>query len=296
MRRRGRRVYDKSIPFEAKIKWIKKETRDTATYALRIRSREIEKAYSFAPGQFNLLYVPGIGEAAISISSAPSDHDLTHTIRVAGDVTTAISRMEAGDVIGIRGPFGKGWPIEEVEDRDLMIVAGGVGIAPLRPLIRHLFRDRAEQKHRKGVHGGKVSSPTRLILYGSKTPKDIIFRDEFPRYRDIFDIFLTVDKADPEEYWRGDIGLVTGMLNKAPFNPLNTVVFMCGPEVMMQALIKDLLMRGVPGEKIFLSMERNMNCGMGVCGHCFFGPKFVCRDGPVFRFTDIEGFLGMKEL
>ncbi len=289
-------MYDKSIPFEAKIRWIKKETRDTATYAFKITSREIERAYRFIPGQFNMLYMPGIGEAAISISSAPSDHDLTHTIRVAGDVTTAISRLDTGDVLGIRGPFGNGWPLEEIEERDLMIIAGGVGIAPLRSVIRHILNDRTEPRHVKGVRGGKISSPARIILYGSKTPKDIIFRDEFPRYRDAFQTFLTVDKADPEEYWRGDIGLITGMWNKTSFNPLNTVVFMCGPEVMMQSMVKELILKGVPGEKIFISIERNMNCGMGICGHCFFGPKFVCKDGPVFRFTDIEGFLGIKEI
>ncbi len=281
-------MYDKSIPFEATIRWIKKETRDTATYALKINSREIQRYYTFKPGQFNMLYIPGIGEAPISISSAPSDHDLMHTIRIAGDVTTYISRLNAGDVIGVRGPFGSSWPLEEIEDRHLILVAGGLGIAPLRSVIRHIL------KRSKGVKSPLQKPP--IILYGAKTPKDMIFRDEFPRYADAFQVFLTVDKADPEEYWRGDVGLITGLLNKVSFNPLNTVVFMCGPEVMIQSMTKELILRGVPGEKIFISMERNMNCGMGVCGHCMFGPRFVCKDGPVFRFTDIEGFLGIKEI
>jgi NAD(P)H-flavin reductase len=277
-------VYDRSVPFEAVIKWIKKETRDTATYALKIRSSEIQKAYSFKPGQFNMLYFPGIGESAVSISSGTSDHDLLHTMRVAGDVTTAISKLGVGDVIGLRGPFGTGWPMEEAEDRDLMIIAGGVGIAPLRSVIRHVYMSR------KSCPGRDV------ILYGVKTPKDMIYRDEFPRYRDVFQVFLTVDKADPEEYWRGEVGLVTRLMDKAAFNPLGTTVFICGPEIMMQVTIRELLLRGVPGEKIFLSMERNMNCGMGICGHCFFGPKFVCRDGAVFKYTDIEEFMGIKEV
>ncbi|MEJ2685155.1 MAG: FAD/NAD(P)-binding protein [Candidatus Sulfobium sp.] len=238
-------MYDRSVPFEAVIKWIKKETRDTATYALKIRSSEIQKAYSFKPGQFNMLYL---------------------------------------DVIGLRGPFGTGWPMEEAEDRDLMIIAGGVGIAPLRSVIRHVYMSR------KSCPGRDV------ILYGVKTPKDMIYRDEFPRYRDVFQVFLTVDKADPEEYWRGEVGLVTRLMDKAAFNPLGTTVFICGPEIMMQVTIRELLLRGVPGEKIFLSMERNMNCGMGICGHCFFGPKFVCRDGAVFKYTDIEEFMGIKEV
>jgi NAD(P)H-flavin reductase len=281
-------MYDKSIPFEATIRWIKKETRDTATYALKINSREIQRTYTFKPGQFNMLYVPGIGEAPVSISSAPTDHDLMHTIRIAGDVTTHISRLNAGDVIGVRGPFGSSWPLEEIEDRDLMIIAGGLGIAPLRSVIRHILNSIRRTR-------SSLKRPP-IILCGAKTPKDMIFRDEFPRYRDAFQVFLTVDKADPEEYWRGEVGLITGLLNKVSFNPLNTVVFMCGPEVMMQSMTKEMILRGVPGEKIFISMERNMNCGMGVCGHCMFGPKFVCKDGPVFRFTDIEGFLGVKEI
>ncbi len=282
-------MYDKSIPFEARIKWIKKETRDTATYALKIVNRDIEKAYSFIPGQFNMLSVPGVGEAAISISSAPSDHDLMHTIRVAGDVTTAISRLSAGNVLGMRGPFGNGWPLEEMEGRDVMIIAGGLGIAPLRSAIRHVMKLSGKYRHSTGAS-------RHMILYGTKAPKDIIFRDEFPRYRDIFEVFLTVDKADPEEYWHGDVGLITRLLGKAPFDPLNVLVFICGPEIMMQTVVKELILKGVAGEKIFLSMERNMNCGMGICGHCFFGPKFVCKDGPVFRFSEIEEFFGIKEI
>jgi NAD(P)H-flavin reductase len=276
-------LYDRSLPVEASIRWIKKETRDTSSYALTIHNREIQKAYRFNPGQFNMLHVPGIGEAAISISSGPSDHDLVHTIRVAGDVTTALSRMNAGDVIGLRGPFGKGWPVREAENGDLMIIAGGVGIAPLRSVIRHVF---TSVKNRCG----RI-----IIFYGAKTPKDIIFRDEFARYRDIFQVLLTVDKADPEEYWRGEVGLVTGLLDKFSWDPLNTTAFICGPEIMMRSSTRELLSRGVPGEKVFLSMERNMNCGMGTCGHCFFGPKFVCKDGPVFRLTDVEEFLEIKE-
>lgn len=278
---------DPFSPFESTIKWIKKETRDTSTYAISIKDREIKRSYSFMPGQFNMIYIPGIGESPISISSAPADHDLTHTIRIAGDVTTSIGRLNEGDSIYIRGPFGRGWPIEEAEEREVMIIAGGLGIAPLRSVIRELINrgKRARIRSKKGY-----------ILYGAKSPKDIIFRDEFPRYREAFDIYLTVDKADPEEYWRGETGFVTNLIGRISFDPLNTVVFICGPEAMMQTVIRELILKGVPGEKIFLSMERNMNCGLGICGHCMFGPRFVCKDGPVFRFTDIEEFLGIKEI
>lgn len=277
-------MYDKTLPFGASIKWIKKETRDTATYALRILDREIGKEYCFKPGQFNMLSIPGIGEAAVSISSSPADHDLLHTVRVAGDVTTALANLSAGDVVGLRGPFGNGWPLEEAEDRDVMIIAGGVGIAPLRSVIRHIV-------------AAKKRCPGRdIVFYGAKSPKDIVFRDEFPRYRDSLQVFLTVDKADPEEYWKGEVGLIPRLFDKVSLKPLSTTVFMCGPEIMMKTSARELIMRGFPGEKIFLSMERSMNCGMGICGHCLFGPKFVCRDGAVFRYTDVAEFLEVPEI
>jgi NAD(P)H-flavin reductase len=281
-------MYDKSMPFEATVKWIKKETRDSSTYALRINDKEIQRAYRFLPGQFNMLYIPGFGEAPISLSSSPADHDLMHTVRVAGDVTTALSRLKAGDVIGMRGPFGRGWPLEETEDLALLIVAGGLGIAPLRSVARHILKTSASNK--RGAH------PRRMLLYGAKTPKDVIFRDEFPLYRDFFEVFLTVDRADPEEYWRGETGLVTKLFDRISLDPRCTLVFVCGPEIMMQTSVRELILREVPEERIYVSLERNMNCGIGLCGHCFFGPKFVCKDGPVFKFSEIEGFMGIKEV
>ncbi|MDA8240823.1 MAG: FAD/NAD(P)-binding protein [Nitrospiraceae bacterium] len=281
-------MHDRSTPFEATIKWTRKETRDTFTCAIRISNRDIQRGYRFVPGQFNMLYVPGIGEAPISMSSSPLDRDIMHTVRIAGDVTTALSLLGAGEVIGIRGPFGRGWPIEEAEDLDLLIVAGGLGIAPLRSVARHFMKTHSPKK--------KTAHPRRMLLYGAKTPKDIVFRDEFPRFRDIFDVFLSVDRADPEEYWRGETGLVTQLFDRLSLDPVRTIVFMCGPEIMMQTSVRELILREVPEEKIFVSMERNMNCGMGICGHCFFGPKFVCKDGPVFRFSEISGLMGIKEL
>lgn len=283
-------MQNKSIPFEATIKWIKKETRDTATYAVKINNRDVQKSYRFQPGQFNMLSVPGVGEAPISISSAPVDYDLLHTVRVAGDVTTALSQLKTGDVIGLRGPFGRGWPLEESCGRDLLLIAGGLGIAPFRSVLRHILKAPSTGRSRGVPH------QKHILLYGAKTPKDIIFRDEFPRYREVFDVLLTVDKADPEEYWKGNVGIVTGLLDRSSFNPLLVSVFVCGPEIMMQTTVRELILRGVPGEAIFISLERNMNCGIGICGHCFFGPKFVCKDGPVFRFTDIETFMRIKEL
>lgn len=265
--------------YSATIRWIKKETRDTSTYALNVKGR-----FTFTPGQFNMISVPGIGEAPISISSSPKEHEVLHTIRVAGDVTTAISRLNVGDTVLLRGPFGVGWPLNELKDRQLMIISGGMGIAPLRSVIREFIMTK------------RTFPKKPLLLYGSKTPKDIIFRDEFPRFRDVFDIFMSVDRADPEMVWRGYTGLVTDLLNKVYFEPLNTVVFICGPEAMMKNTIMKLLQSGVPPEKVYLSMERNMNCGIGICGHCLFGPRFVCKDGPVFRYSKIMDFLEEMEL
>jgi len=280
----------KSVPFEATVKWVKKETRDTFTFALKINDREIARAYRFLPGQFNMLYVPGIGEAPISISSSPLDRDLTQTVRFAGDVTSALYRLKAGDVIGMRGPLGRGWPLEDTGDMDLLIVAGGLGIAPLRSVARQILKTPAPKAVKNNA------GPRRMLLYGAKTPKDIIYRDEFPRYRDVFETYLTVDRADPEEYWRGETGLVTRLFGRISVDPLCTVAFICGPELMMQTSVRELILRGMPEERIFVSLERNMNCGMGLCGHCFFGPKFVCRDGPVFRFSEVEGLMGVREI
>ncbi|KPK01632.1 MAG: hypothetical protein AMK71_04835 [Nitrospira bacterium SG8_35_4] len=264
---------------QASIRWIKKETRDTSTYCLKLKEKFI-----FHPGQFNMLYVPGIGEAPISISSSPAAPEILHTVRVAGDVTTALTRLTEGDTIVLRGPYGSGWPMDELRDRTLVVIAGGLGIAPLRPVMKEVMRKDY----------GLNSRP--VILYGSKSPKDIIFRDEFPRFRDVFDVHLTVDKADPEMIWRGDTGFVPDVIGKINFDPLTSVAFICGPEVMMKSSITKLLGRGIPAEKIYLSMERNMNCGRGICGHCMFGPFFVCREGPVFRYSEIRDFIDAREL
>jgi NAD(P)H-flavin reductase len=264
---------------KASIRWIKKETRDTATYCLKLSEK-----FVFHPGQFNMLYVPGIGEAPMSISSSVAAPEVLHTIRIAGDVTTSLSQFTVGDTIMLRGPYGSGWPLEELKDRALVIVAGGLGIAPLRPLLREVMRNDY----------GLDRKP--VLLYGSKSPKDIIFRDEFPRFRDVFDVYMTVDKADPEMVWRGETGFVTDIIRTINFNPLKSVALICGPEVMMKISISILLDRGVPAEKIYLSMERSMNCGRGICGHCMFGPFFVCKDGPVFRYSDIRDFIDIKEL
>ncbi len=275
---------DSTLPRQGVISWLKQETKDTFTLSIVFADQAQTGFLRFIPGQFNMLAVPYLGEAPISISSAPDDRELTHTIRVAGDVTAALSRLKSGDRLGIRGPFGNGWPLPEIEECDLLLIAGGLGIAPLRSVIRHVMAHRNCCRKRP------------LLLYGAKTPKEILFRNEIPRFRQVFDILLTVDRADPQEHWRDPTGTVGQLLETTRFDPLTAVAFICGPEVMMTGVAQQLLRRGVPPEKIFVALERHMNCGTGICGHCIFGPILVCKDGPVFRYQDIRQFLGVREL
>lgn len=270
------------LPQTAVIRRIRSETRDTFTVTLWLKDPAARKRYSFVPGQFNMLSVAGIGECAISICSATWKEHIRHTIRMAGDVTAAISRLKAGDVIGLRGPFGRGWPMEKIRGKDIVIMAGGIGIAPFRSLIRQVIAEK---------NGSRC-----FLLYGAKGPKDIIYRNELPMWAEAIDVHLTVDKSDPEEHWPHKTGLVTNLLKDISLVPERTIGLICGPEVMMKASINELLSIGFSEDSIYLSMERHMNCGTGICGHCMFGPKFICRDGPVFPYMEIKKFLGHKEI
>jgi NAD(P)H-flavin reductase len=238
----------------------------------------------FSPGQFNMLYVFGIGEVPISISGDPSaPSQLTHTTRAVGTVTRAMRKVKAGEVIGVRGPFGAGWPIAEAKGRDVVLVAGGLGLAPLRPALYHVLTHRADY--------GRV-----ILLYGTRTPQDVLFRPELRRWekrRDL-EVHVTVDRAVGE--WRGNVGVVTTLISRAPLNTKNTVAFVCGPEVMMRFTVLELRRRGVPTERIYLSLERNMRCAVGFCGHCQYGPTFICKDGPVFCHNRVKPFLNIREL
>lgn len=258
------------------------ETQDTFT--LDLAPVNGARAVPFAPGQFNMLYLFGVGEVPISISGDPGNQQtLVHTTRVVGTVTRAMRQLKIGDILGIRGPFGKQWPVEEAFGSDLVIVAGGIGLAPLRPVLYRILAQREKF--------GKV-----VLLYGTRSPEDILFRHELERWRASFemDVHVTVDRAVAR--WRGNVGVVTTLIPRAPFDPLSAVAMVCGPEVMMRFTALELLKRGVSREHINLSMERNMKCGIGLCGHCQFGPAFVCKDGPVFRYDRIEHFFGKREL
>jgi NAD(P)H-flavin reductase len=275
-------AFDPMLPESYRIQRLRHETDDTFT--LELVPADGGKGVSFAPGQFNMLYVFGVGEVPISISSDPnSSPTLQHTTRVVGTVTKAMRRLKRGDRIGIRGPFGSHWPVEEVSGRDVVIVAGGIGLAPLRPALYQLMAER--DKYRRII-----------LLYGTRTPEDILYRRELERWRGKFDleIYVTVDRASSG--WRGNVGVVTTLIRRAPFDPSNAVAFVCGPEVMMRFTVMELEKRGIRPERTYVSMERNMKCAVGFCGHCQYGPVFICKDGPVFRFDRIEPIFGKVEL
>lgn len=240
--------------------------------------------FSFQPGQFNMLYVFGVGESAISISSDAARPTLVeHTIHRVGTVTTRLSQVRRGDVIGVRGPFGSSWPLDVARGKDVCIVAGGIGLAPLRPLIYALLRERESF--------GRI-----IILYGARSPLDLLYRVELERWDDIdnVNVLVTVDRSDTS--WKGHIGVVTSLFSYITFDAGNTVAYVCGPEVMMKYAIDELERRGVPPEATYISMERNMKCAVGFCGHCQFGPLFICKDGPVFPLPKVRTLLDRKEL
>ncbi|MFZ0700046.1 MAG: FAD/NAD(P)-binding protein [Thermoplasmata archaeon] len=242
------------------------------------------RTLSFLPGQFNMLYVFGVGEAPISICGDTRVTDCyVHTIRAAGKVTAALCSAGPGSVIGVRGPYGVGWPWEQAYGKDVVIVGGGLGLPPLRPLLYELIRHRDRF--------GRVE-----VIYGARSPKDLVFYNEIQSWRDRPDLRFqtTVDAAGRE--WYGDVGVVTARLPDARFEPKQTVAYLCGPETMMKFTARALVARGVSPDGIWLSMERNMKCAVGICGHCQFGPDFVCRDGPVFRYTAIEKALSLREI
>jgi len=276
------RVVEPMVPAPYRIERVKRETHDTFT--LDLLPMDSTSVSSFGPGQFNMLYVFGVGEVPISISSDPANCPaLEHTTRVVGAVTKAMGRLKRGDVVGVRGPFGSHWPVTEEGGRDFIIVAGGIGLAPLRPALYALMRQR--EKFRKIV-----------LLYGARAPEDILYRKELEHWRGKFDLEIQVTVDRGAAGWRGNVGVVTTLVGRAPFDPTNTVALVCGPEVMMRFAVMELQKRGIGADRIFLSMERNMKCATGFCGHCQYGPSFICKDGPVFQFDRIEPIFGKAEI
>jgi NAD(P)H-flavin reductase len=272
---------DPFVPQIYRIEDVRRELSDTVTLALKPASGARP---SFGPGQFNMLYVFGVGEVPISMSGDRADNGIfVHTVRDVGAVSGAIAQLETGATIGVRGPFGTSWPVTAAEGVDVIIVAGGLGIAPLRPAIYAILADRKRY--------GRV-----VILVGSRNPKDLLFFSELEEWRrrlDV-DIEVTVDHADAD--WRGNVGVVPGLIPRAAFDPQEAIALVCGPEVMMRFTVSALREAGVASNRIYLSMERNMKCAIGLCGHCQFGPTFICKDGPVMRYDRIADIFAIREL
>jgi NAD(P)H-flavin reductase len=258
----------------------RRETRDTVTLELQPPA-----AFSFRPGQFNMLYAFGIGEVPISISGDPSAEGgpVLHTIRDVGPVTHALCALQPGDEVGVRGPYGSHWPVEAAEGGDLVVVAGGIGLPPLRPALYHVLAHR--DRFRRVV-----------LLYGARTPDDLLFTGELAAWRSRhgLTVEVTVDAAGRD--WRGNVGVVPDLIGQAAFDPAETTAFMVGPEIMMRFTVRALLAAGVPIGRVFLSMERNMQCAVALCGHCQLGPFLVCRDGPVFSYPPLARWLGIREV
>jgi NAD(P)H-flavin reductase len=259
------------------------EVAGVRTYDLAFRDPAAAAAYAFAPGQFNMLYLPGIGEAAISISSDPRERaSVGHTVKAVGNVTHALERLGVGDEVVLRGPFGTAWPLEELRGRDVLIVTGGVGLASVRSTILHIIAARGDY--------GRV-----FVLFGAKTPAGLIYANEYDAWRTAgIDVRLTVDEADGD--WKGHVGLVTALFDDLDLDAAATGLICCGPEPMMLAVVRRARMAGLSTSDIYLSMERNMSCAARLCGLCQFGPEFICRDGPVFAYDRIAKFLEIRHL
>jgi NAD(P)H-flavin reductase len=272
------------MPVPAQVLDVREENFNTRTYRLRFVDDHMRRSFQFVPGQFNMLYVPGIGEAAISISSDPGQTDmLEHTIRLVGSVTRGVERLGKGSLVGLRGPFGRGWPLEAMEGKDVVIVAGGIGLAPLRPVVYWLlrYRDRCRRV---------------VLLYGCRTPEDRVFANELEAWDADGKIQVPVTVDNATGAWAGPVGVVTSLLRRIKVNAERTVVLVCGPKILNHVAAWNFLQLHVPPDHVYVSLERNMNCGFGRCGHCQYGAKFMCKDGPVFCFSEVADIFGKEEI
>lgn len=279
------------LPMTALIETVHRETPGVATYQLRLTDSQQAANYSFEPGQFNMLYLPGYGEVAISLSGRADHADLQsnglarliHTIREAGTVTQAIARLGVGGRLALRGPFGKPWPVATLVAHDVVLVGGGIGVAPLRSLIYSLL-------DRRKCFGRCV------LLIGARSAESLLYAAEYRTWSASgLEIHTTVDRPSPG--WNGNIGVVPLLIDRLRLdNARSTVFLMCGPEMMMRFAARAALGRGIAAERIWVSLERHMQCAVGLCGHCQLGTELLCRDGPVFRWDRVEPLLQIHDL
>lgn len=265
------------VPVPFRVTRRRRETADAWTLRLEPAAGAPP---AFAPGQFAMLYAFGAGEVPISVSAIP-DGALVHTVRAVGAVTRALCNLGEGGGLGLRGPFGRGWPMERAEGRDVVVVAGGLGLAPLRPVV-HALAARRERY-------GRVR-----LFYGGRSPSELLYREELEAWREAIGVELTVDA--PEPGWTGEVGVVTRLIRRAQLDPARTIAMACGPEVMMRFAAAALREQGVPASDIWLSLERSMKCATGHCGRCQLGPLFVCKDGPVVCEERAEPLLAVPAL
>ncbi|AUH73641.1 hydrogenase/sulfur reductase gamma subunit [Legionella sainthelensi] len=268
--------YDPYLPLEAIIVERTQESATIFSLHLRFLDPKLHNQFLFYPGQFNMLYLYGVGEVAISIVSDPEKKEtLTHTIRAIGRVTKALQKLQPGERIGIRGPFGRGWPLEQAQGKNIIVLTGGLGCAPSVSIIHYILARRENYGHLS-------------ILQGVKHSDDFIFRKQYEIWQQSPNtiIHIAADQAGPK--WPWAIGYITDMIDKINLTPENTVVMMCGPEMMMNTAVKILTKKGISEHDIYLSMERNMECGIGQCGHCQYGGFFICKDGPIFAYSEIK--------
>jgi NAD(P)H-flavin reductase len=267
------------VPSPFRVGVRRQDTADTWTLALE----PLGEGFAVSPGQFVMVYAFGVGEVPISVSGPPGQpgESLVLTVRAVGAVTHAICASEPGAVLGVRGPLGNGWPLEAAAGGDVLVVAGGIGLAPLRSVVLHALGDRESYQNV-------------WVLYGARTPQDVLYRDELDAWQFEIGVDVTVDAADTT--WSGRVGVVPKLVAHADLRPEAVTAFVCGPEVMIHFTVEALRARGVPDERIFLSLERDMRCGVGLCGHCQLGPTLICRDGPVYSQAEVARLMAVREL
>ena len=270
------------LPHEAQIVERVDEAAGIFTLRLRFTDPSVHRAYQFQPGQFNMVYLYGVGEVAISVVSDPRDEELyDHTIRAVGRVTRGLMQLKAGESVGIRGPYGRGWPLQAAQGRDVLIVTGGLGCAPTVSVINYILNRRDRY--------GRL-----IIMQGVKHAADLLWRERYAQWARQPDTEVVIAADEGAPLWPWHVGLVTDLFDDINLDPDRSVAMMCGPEGMMRAAVGQLTRLGLGESQIYLSMERNMQCAVGHCGHCQYGGKFICKDGPVFSYPDVKDLFGVK--